>query len=180
VNAYVADRFTVHDLLRLYAAEMLRTLDGPADVRAAGLRMLDHYLHTAWTAAKAISPARELPSLSPVTAGVQPEELPSEAPANGWLNAERQVLMRAIRYAYAAGFDTHAWQLPWAMTDFLDRSEHWHEWKDSLHIALAAAQRLGDTAAEARASRYLGRASFQLQQFDEALEHLSRARTLRQ
>lgn len=175
LNEHAPGRFAFHDLLRAYAAEQLRVIDGPAERRAAAQRLLDHYLITAKAAARALSPSRKLPSLEPAAPDVQPEDLAGEDQAMSWLRAEHQVLMRVIGYAAGEGFDRYAWQLPWVLTDFLDRDGHWHDWQASQRIALAAALRLGDGAAQAMAHRYIGRACSQLQDLDAAQDHLSRA-----
>jgi DNA-binding SARP family transcriptional activator/tetratricopeptide (TPR) repeat protein len=179
INEHTHGRFAFHDLLRLYAAEMLNTLDSAAERHAAGQRMLDHYLHTARAAAQAISPTRALLDLAPAVPGANPEELADQDQAIAWLKAEHQVLMRAIGYAADTGSDVHAWQLPWALTDFLDRGGNWSDFAASQRTALAAARRLRDVAAQAHAHRYIGRACFQLQDFDDALDHLTRALELR-
>src|SRR5262249_57882041 len=49
-------RFTLHDLLRVYAAEQARTLDSEGERRAAVHRALDHYLHTARAGAVLLLP----------------------------------------------------------------------------------------------------------------------------
>jgi DNA-binding SARP family transcriptional activator/tetratricopeptide (TPR) repeat protein len=175
VSEHAPGRFAVHDLLRVYAAEQSEGVDGRAERRAAGQRMLDHYLLTAKAAAHALSPTRELPSLEPTAPYVQPEDLSDEDQGTGWLRAEHRVLMRAISYAADEGFDGHAWQLPWVLTDFLSRDGHWHDWEASQRIALAAALRVDDVAAQAQAHRYIGRACFQLQDLDAAQDHLSHA-----
>jgi DNA-binding SARP family transcriptional activator/tetratricopeptide (TPR) repeat protein len=179
INEHAHGRFAFHDLLRLYAAEMLTALDSPAERHAASQRMLDHYLHTARNAARAISPTRDLLDLEPAVPGANPENLADEDQAIAWLKAEHQVLMRAIVHAADAGSDVHAWQLPWALTDFLDRGGHWSAFAASQRTALAAARRLGDVAAQAHAHRYIGRACLQLQDLDDALDHLTRALELR-
>ena len=160
-----------HDLLRLYAAEQL----GVAERRAAGRRLLDHYVRTAWAAACALNSSRIPPDPGPAVPGAQQESVADEDRALAWLRAERQVLMRVVGYAAGAGFDAHAWQLPWALTDFLDRDGHWHDWAASQRTALAAARRAGDVTAQAQAHRHLARACFQLQELDAAEEHLDRA-----
>jgi DNA-binding SARP family transcriptional activator/tetratricopeptide (TPR) repeat protein len=179
IGEHTHGRFAFHDLLRLYAAEMLTTLDSPAERHAAGQRMLDHYLHTARNAARALSPTRDLLDLEPAVPGANPEDLADEDQALAWLRAEHQVLMRAIVYAADGGSDVHAWQLPWALTDYLDRSGHWSDFAASQRTALAAARRRGDVAAQAHAHRYIGRACSQLQDLDDALGHLSHALELR-
>ena len=79
--------------------------------------MLDHYLHTARAAAAAITPTRNLLEVEPAAPGVTTLRFTDSGRAAAWLKAEHQVLMRAIAYAADNGFDVHAWQLPWALTD---------------------------------------------------------------
>jgi DNA-binding SARP family transcriptional activator/tetratricopeptide (TPR) repeat protein len=171
-------RFALHDLLREYAASQLQAMGG-ASRKAAGLRMLGHYSLTAAAAARAISPARDLPDMPEPAPGTQPEPLAGQEAALAWLRDEHQVLMRVMSYAAGTGQDEYAWRLPLALTDFHDRAGHWHDWITAQRVALAAAQRLDDICAQARAHRYIGRASFHLRRHDDALEHLTRALTLR-
>jgi tetratricopeptide (TPR) repeat protein len=168
-------RFAFHDLLRQYAASRLKALHSPADRAAACYRVLDHYLQTATAAALVISPGRALPGLRPPSAGTQPEPIAGQDEAFAWLRTEHAVLMRVTTYAAEAGADAHACQIPRALTDFHDRTGRWHDWAAGQRIALAAAQRLGDIAAQASAHRYLGRACFHLQHHDQAVDHLTRA-----
>jgi hypothetical protein len=58
-------RHTLHDLLRTYAAEEARTVDSPTDRRAAVLRVLDHYLHTACAASQLLHPYLPRPPAAP-------------------------------------------------------------------------------------------------------------------
>ena len=164
-------RLAYHDLLRLYAAEQL----GEAEGHAAGRRLLDHYVRTACAAASALNPSRHPPDLGPPVAGAQPESVAGEDQALAWLRTERQVLLRVLSYAAGTGSDARAWQLAWALTDFLDRDGHWHDWADSQRTALAAARRAGDIAGQVQAHRHLARACFQLQDFDAAEEQLEHA-----
>ncbi len=141
--------------------------------------MLDHYLHAAWTAAMAINPSWQAPELVAATAAVSSEIMADAVEATAWLTAEHQVLMRIVEYAAQSGSDRHAWQLSWALTDYLDRGGHWPDFAASQRVALAAAERAGDRLAQARAQRYLGRASFALHELDAAHDHFSRALLLR-
>jgi hypothetical protein len=57
-------RFSCHDLLRAYADELAQSADSEAERRAATGRMLDHYLHTAHSAALQLHPTRKPVTLS--------------------------------------------------------------------------------------------------------------------
>ena len=167
-------RYTFHDLLRAYAAEQAHTTDTEIDRRAAIERMLDHYLHTAHAAAiLLLSPSREPIPLTPPCPGVTAEHPASHQQALAWFDAERPALLAAVALAVGIGFNSHAWQLPWAMTDFLDRRGHWHEWAAIQSTALEAATRLGDTAAQAVTRRLLAVACARLAEYGQARAHLT-------
>jgi DNA-binding SARP family transcriptional activator len=171
----VRGRFSCHDLLRAYAAELTRSADSEAERNAATSRMLDHYLHTAARAALLLHPARRPVVLAPPEPGTTPEPLGDGSQALAWFQAERRVLMAAISRAQEAGFLVHAWQIPWAMSRFLDARGRWHDWAVTEQIAMAAADRLGDRSAQAGAHQRYGYAQARLGRLDEAYTHLGRA-----
>jgi hypothetical protein len=67
-------RYAFHDLLRTYAAELARAVDGDAERRAARQRMFDHYLHTSHAAGRLLDAPREpsLPDGAQPAAGHEP------------------------------------------------------------------------------------------------------------
>jgi DNA-binding SARP family transcriptional activator len=168
-------RYAFHDLLRAYAAEEVAVTDSDADRRAARGRMLDHYLHTARAADLQLYPQREPVTRTPPPPrpGVTLEAMADRPQARAWFEAEYRVLLAAINLAAEAGFDMHAWQLPWAMVDFLDGKGHWHEWVTIQRTALTAAVRLGDTAGQAAARRLLASGYALLGDYDQARTHLA-------
>jgi DNA-binding SARP family transcriptional activator len=172
---YAPGRFGGHDLLRAYAAELTQSLDSEAERRAATGRMLDHYLHTAAAAALLLHPTRRPVTLVSAGPGAMPEYIADVAQALAWFQAERRVLIAAAARAAETGFDGHAWQIPWAMSRFLDTSGRWHEWTITEQIALAAAERLGDRAAQAGALQRYGYASARLGNYGDAYAHLGHA-----
>ena len=161
-------RYAFHDLLRAYAAYLARATDGEAERREAVLRVLDHYLHTASAGSRVLNPVRPIITLEPAQPGVVPELLGYASETLAWFEAERQVLIAAIAQASDGGFDTHAWQLPWAAWLFFDRAGYWHDQVAIQRIAVDAAQRLGDRARQAHAYRDLGAAVGRLGQLAEA------------
>jgi transcriptional regulator with XRE-family HTH domain/tetratricopeptide (TPR) repeat protein len=58
LTEYQPDRYACHDLLRVYAAELARAIDGEAGCHAALKRILDYYLHTARAASQRLSLGR--------------------------------------------------------------------------------------------------------------------------
>jgi DNA-binding SARP family transcriptional activator len=156
ISEHALGRFGCHDLLRAYAAEQAHSEDGIAEHKAAIHRILDHYLFTARAAAALLHPGREPPFQVCPVPGVVPEHLTSHEQARAWLEAEYQVLLAAVVLAAGQGFDRHAWQLPWCLVTFLYRRGQWDQWAATQHVALAAAQRLGDLEGQARAHLDLG------------------------
>ncbi|HTV99585.1 MAG TPA: tetratricopeptide repeat protein [Streptosporangiaceae bacterium] len=171
VAEHVPGRFFFHDLLRAYAAEQAQHTGSDSDRRRAAGRVLDHYLHTAARAARLLAPAMEPVILPPPRPGAGAGQPADHAQAMAWYEAEHQVLLAVIALAADSGFDSHAWQLPWAITPFLQARGHWQEWAATQRIALAAATRLGDTAAQALSGRQLAKACTDLGDHDQARGH---------
>ena len=175
IAEHAPGRFVFHDLLRDYAAEQARATDGAAERRAAIHRVLDHYVHSAHAAAVLLYPARGARSLRPPCPGAVPEQFAGYQPAWAWFETEYPVLIAATGLAAEAGFDAHAWHLPWTLVEFLDRRGHRHDWAATQRIALAAAHRAGDLDAQGHAHRDLGYAYTRLRDFAAGRTHLSRA-----
>jgi tetratricopeptide (TPR) repeat protein len=173
IAEHVPGRYAFHDLLRAYAAEQADHTEGRAGRHEAAGRMLDHCLHTAARAALLLIPAKEQVVLAPPRPGTAPEQPADYSQALAWFEAEHQVLLAAVSFAAASGFDSHAWQLSWALSSFLQTRGHWQEWVLTQRIALAAATRLDDTAAQAMCNRLLGAACNELGDHDQARGHFA-------
>jgi len=112
-------RYAFHDLLRAYAAEQAQAHEDDDARREAIHRMLDHYLHTAETAASRLNPVRDPAAATPPRPGVTCDDVTDYQQALAWFTAERPVLLTTVAQAFA-GFGTYAWQLASALTCFLD------------------------------------------------------------
>lgn len=178
LTEHAPGRFAFHDLLRAYAAEQATCHDSPAERQDAIGRMLDHYLHSVHHAALAIDPARDSFALPASRPGTEPELPRGLEGALEWLRAELPVLLAAARLAAEVRLDSYAWQIPLALSDYLDRQGHWAQGLDAFDTAVAAARRLGDSSAQARMLRYLGEAKARLGRDDEAYRDLSNALTI--
>jgi DNA-binding SARP family transcriptional activator len=161
-------RYTAHDLLRAYAAEQAHTLVPDEARAAAGCRIFDHYLHTAYLAARLLKPERDPVDLAAPAPGTTAEDLTTADSALAWFTAEHHVLLACISASAAAGLDRHAWQLAWAMKTYLFRRGHWHEQVVTERAAADAARRDGDL-------RGLGTALFSLAEACERLNRLDKA-----
>jgi tetratricopeptide (TPR) repeat protein len=170
LTEHTPGRYTCHDLLRAFAAELTHSSDTDTDRRTAMHRMLDHYLHAAHAATIRLDPDVDTIALP---SSVDPGWVPPAPPADydtawAWLAAEQDVVLAAIGQAASAGFHVHAWQLVWSMDTFLTRQGRSHEQASVLRTAVAATRQLGDPAALGMMLRALTRACTELGRWDEA------------
>jgi tetratricopeptide (TPR) repeat protein len=155
-----AGRFTLHDLLRAYAAEKAVEDAGAKDdgLPEAIRRVLDHYLHTALAASQQFSPFRPALQLGDPRPGVLPVGFADSDQAAAWFDAEVPVLLALAAFAGAGGFGTYAWQIAWTLGPFLHRRGRIQDYIATQQTALAAARRLGDPVALAHAQHLLSHA----------------------
>jgi tetratricopeptide (TPR) repeat protein/transcriptional regulator with XRE-family HTH domain len=171
-------RLGSHDLLRGYAAELAKSCDSAAERGEATGRLLDHYLHDACAAYRALYPYRGMIALRPPRSGTALEAPVSPAEALAWFDAERPAIVAAVQHAAAVGYDVHAWQLAWAVSRILRQQGRWLERAATSEAAVAAASRLGDPVAQAHSHFGLGLTCIYLGRPDEARTHLRRALVL--
>jgi tetratricopeptide (TPR) repeat protein len=164
-------RYTCHDLLRAYAADLAARHDDEAARRAAVRRMLDHYLCIACNADQMLDYYRDALPLPSADDGVTVEELSDQHLALRWLAAECPVLNAVVHLAFQAGFDEHAWKLGWCLARFLERQAQWHLWSVTLTVALDAATRLADQEGQARIHCRLGWGNASIDRLADAHTH---------
>jgi tetratricopeptide (TPR) repeat protein len=175
VEEQAPGRFSFHDLLRAYADELAKAHESDAERHAAALRLLDHYLHTAHGAVRFLHPRIDLRMSRPIEAGVVPQDFRDERAARAWFEAEYPVFMDVVRLAVTGGWDTHAWQFPVVLEEYLDRQGYRHECLVAQRTALAAAQNIEDRYGQACAHYGLGRVFHWFGEFEEARSHLEQA-----
>ena len=165
-------RFALHDLLHAYAAD----LSDEEERRSAIRRVLDHYLNTARAAVPLVYPGSACQLTDKLLGPGEPaERFSDQEQARAWLQTEYPALLAAAAAAADSRFDTHAWQLPAVLREHFDRRGYYADWAECQRLALAAADRLGDQAAQALAHRLLGQALIQLRRLDDAHCHLQEA-----
>jgi DNA-binding SARP family transcriptional activator len=164
-------RYGLHDLLRAYAGEQAHTLVPDEARAAASRRSFDHYLHTAYIAARLLKPERDPIDLADPAPGTTAEDLTTSDRAMAWFTAEHHVLLACISASTAAGLDRHAWQLAWTMKTYLFRRGHWHEQLVAERAAADAARRDGDLCGLGTALFSLAEACERLNRLDEAGSH---------
>ncbi|MFF4189810.1 BTAD domain-containing putative transcriptional regulator [Nonomuraea sp. NPDC001831] len=178
LTEHAPGRYTFHDLLRAHAVELVQELADEPERRAATRRLLDHYLHAAHAAALGLNPRRDLIPRTPPGGGTAGEDPVDERAALAWFTAESAVLVAVICQAAAQGFDAHAWQLAWAVADFLDRHGMRHEQLAVRTAALAAARRAGGRLGQACAHGNLSALYGMPGRHRDALGHATQALTM--
>jgi tetratricopeptide (TPR) repeat protein len=162
-----AGRFSMHDLLRLFARATCQEADSPADREAAEARLVSYYTGLAGFLDSCVDP--ELRPAAEQAARQAGRMLPSMREALAIVQAERPGLLAALGLAADRGWDEQVQQLsesaggPLTMLRYLD---------DLLTIretALAAARHAGNVRAEGIALASLGIAYRQLRRFEEAI-----------
>jgi DNA-binding SARP family transcriptional activator/tetratricopeptide (TPR) repeat protein len=175
-------RYTFHDLLRAYAADLARHTDPAEERDAATERLLDHYLHTAYTAGRLLMTTQDPIAIPAPQPGTAPEHLATVQDALDWFTTEHAVLIATVSHAARTGSNRHTWHLAWSLGPYLNLRGYWHERVDIGLAALTAAERLGDPtnlvkAHRALATAYiaLGRDAEARRQLGHSLDHAERA-----
>ncbi|HEY2698866.1 MAG TPA: BTAD domain-containing putative transcriptional regulator [Pseudonocardiaceae bacterium] len=166
-------RYSLHDLVRVYASELSESLDGEDERREALGRLLDHYLITAHHAQLKLWPLYIPAEPPPARPGVTPEDCADRASALDWFTEHRQVLTSAIRSAATGELASYAWELALRQQQFFQLSARYHDWAGTMRVALQAAREQGDLPAQARMHRSLAGAYHFLRRDEPAIEHLT-------
>ncbi|WP_155368312.1 AfsR/SARP family transcriptional regulator [Catellatospora vulcania] len=171
-------RYSLHDLLRSYAAELAQASEHADSRHAALTRLYDHYLHSSYPAALLLQPTwTPVDPVPPLPANLH-VPIPDRAGAVAWFNAEHPVLLRVLRQAAETGFERYACQLAWTLAAYLAPRGLFQDQLTAQQAALAAAERIGDLQAQALANRMLARALMRLGDHDAAEHRVRRALAL--
>ena len=172
------DRYSMHDLIRSFAATTAHR-DLPDDPRDAALdRVVDFYLHTAHTADRVLSPHREPIRLAPPVPGAHPRPLSDAPAALAWLDTEHACLLAAQHTAALRHHHQIVSQLAGTLITFHQRRGHRHDDLAVWRAVLEVAAHLPDPTTRALAHRRLGHACSELGRHEEAIEHLCQALAL--
>ncbi|MFI9581991.1 AfsR/SARP family transcriptional regulator [Streptomyces sp. NPDC052236] len=172
-----ADRFSMHDLLRAYAADRTRgedSEDSEADRQTAVTGLFDYYLAATAAAMNVLHPgeaphrSRALPSVNFLPQPASP------AAARAWLESEWFTLASVCADAAAGGHPSHATRLATSLFRYLDGGHHTEALVIHTH-ALQAARRIGDPTAQAEAQTNLGAVHWRLGRYEAATDCLGRA-----
>lgn len=150
------ERFVMHDLLRLYAAELADAFDDAEDRAAATRALVGAYVTAVERSATGI-------------ASVDPDERDQ---AMRWIEAELPNLVAVAETAAAAGRPDAAWRIAEQLGGYFWLSRPVSHWLRLATAAQESAQAAGDQRALASAKRLLGEARHCLGQNEEAIVHL--------
>jgi DNA-binding SARP family transcriptional activator len=130
-------RLTFHVLVKAYAEELLHSVDGPAERRAALDRLLQHYLHSSIKAQAMLSPDHTTAAAEPVTDGVWPV---TGEQAEAWFAGHRPELIEAVRLAADLGDGVTARSLAASMRPYLESAGHLEDWQDAVRYVRMSLQ----------------------------------------
>ncbi|GAA4608400.1 tetratricopeptide (TPR) repeat protein [Actinoplanes octamycinicus] len=172
-------RFRMHDLLKLYAQELVAKESSRSDRGAAQRRLAEWYLCTAEQADTILNKHRRRPSIDPAERPRQQRVFGAPIEALDWFELERVNLVETTRAAGERGLHTIAWRLPlFAFTYFRLRS-HWNDYMTTFDLGLRSAQIIGDAFAEGWLASNLGIGAKETGQYEVALGYLEQALVIR-
>jgi tetratricopeptide (TPR) repeat protein len=165
ITEYSADRFGMHDLLRLFAREMCEETDDPDQLDAARTRLVAHYAHVATRLADLIDGQAGLP-----TTGVPRQEVSaSRQEALTLFESERSAMISTLHLAIGWSVDEEGWQLCTGLRKPLRRLRYLEDLSGVLQDSLAIARRSLDAEARCSILEELGLVCRELQRPDEAI-----------
>ncbi|GAA2986715.1 tetratricopeptide repeat protein [Actinokineospora diospyrosa] len=168
-------RYQLHDLLRLHAAERAE-IDEPADERSAALsRLMTWYAHATRAAVREIIPFfSQIPVELARTATPVPD-FPDRAAALAWSDLELPNLTAGIRQAAALGDHEQVWRLAVLMFGILLVRRPHADWLATHEAGLVSARACGEIAAQAWLLTSVAIAERELRDPERALGHVEQA-----
>ncbi|GAB2875175.1 AfsR/SARP family transcriptional regulator [Streptomyces mayteni] len=170
-------RFSLHDLLREFAARLSEETDTPAAREAAFRALLDHYLMAMMAAAGTTGYSLLFVPERSAAERRHPGPFPDAAAAAAWVEAEWDNVTAAITRAAGSGPHDLAWQLVAVSHPFLVHRSV----SESLRVAelgLDAARRAGSEIGEAVTLNILGQLNWRAGKPDVGAGHARRATAL--
>jgi tetratricopeptide (TPR) repeat protein len=177
VQEHASDRYSMHDLVRLFAAERLHDTETTEERCRAMHRMCHWYLRMADGADRVLAPYRThvLPD-NPSTD--YHADFGGHEQAMRWYETEHANLVAITRLA-ACSHPDFAWQLSNAVFGYYRTSQYWREWLEMQRVGLVAARRAGSAKGEAWVLNGLGIALTNLGQYAEAIASYEQSLAIR-
>jgi DNA-binding SARP family transcriptional activator len=166
-----SSRYSMHDLLKTYAAELAARSDERGDATS---RLLNWYVRTAEASRLVMSPRashnRESDDADEIGYGFR--DFADFDQALCWLDAEHANLLRAVYLAARHGAYEVAWKLPVALWHLFDLRGNYQDWLKVYTVGLTSARHLGDRNAQAMVLSYMAASYLNLAQPAEAVKCL--------
>ncbi|MFC0434752.1 helix-turn-helix domain-containing protein [Kutzneria buriramensis] len=163
--------YSLHDLLRVYAAQEIAAPEWEQERAAATSRLVQWYLHGLNAAGWAITPTRDHHvHLDPPPADVRPPRFDSATGALAWCESECENIAPIVQLAYDHGMLFEAWRMTMDAFEYFFHARPWQTWQVSTEIALRAAQDVGDPSRIAEAAQKLADLHRRQERYDPADE----------
>ncbi|GAA2375183.1 AfsR/SARP family transcriptional regulator [Dactylosporangium salmoneum] len=164
------DRYTFHDLVRVYAAEQ------PVDGQTAAIRRLaGWYLHCAEAAMLYLRRSSLHLDLASIELGQSALRFADRVTAVAWLDLEHANLVAAVVCASGVGAADVAWQLPVVLGNYFLLRGRWSDWAQTCATGLAAARATGDLEGQCRVLNGLGNVLMQQGRLVDSVDCLREA-----
>ncbi|WP_326636417.1 tetratricopeptide repeat protein [Nonomuraea fuscirosea] len=178
VQPHGRDRYSMHDLLRVYARQRAHLHDGQVECEAAVERLLDWYLGGVDAAVGLLYPETMRLPQPPAADTTFPTAFGDLPEAAAWLEAELANLVAATRYAADHGPHPVAWRLADALREYFWQRRPMVEWELIAQAGLEAATVIGDVRAQVLGHLSLGQVDRAAGRPQSARRHLTDALTL--
>lgn len=167
-----------HELVREFAAELCRDIDGSERILAASRRILDHYLHGSFNAAKACGFGASRVDLPPASAGALPPTFLNRAEAISWFDREWPSIAVVVSRAAQSHHAYPAWQIISSLHDLLQLRRPIPEVIRIAMLVRDAALRGGDVLGGACMGLTLGSAYWRAAELERSFAEYSQAREI--
>jgi len=164
------DRFQMHDLLRVYTAELTAETESSQERHDALARLVDYYVHSTRAASRHIDQSTRMVEPS----GTEPA-FRDYAQALAWLDIERPNIIAVTQLAADVRLKEACLHLADTLMSFLDLRRSWEDWVATSKVALSTARRAANHRAEAWFLNQLGQAYSDQRHNDNAIEYFLQA-----
>jgi tetratricopeptide (TPR) repeat protein/DNA-binding winged helix-turn-helix (wHTH) protein len=175
IDQHQEGRYTMHDLLRAYAAERLKDEVDPPHRRAAEARMLDYFVHSTHLADTLLTLHGGGLDFGEPGPGVTPESIADLPAAAAWFKTEYDVLRGLLQRETEPEDDASTWRLGWCLAGYMVDRSFARDLFEAQTAALAAAERADDGFGQVVSLGYLSGAMVLLADEAAASHYLERA-----
>jgi tetratricopeptide (TPR) repeat protein len=160
------NRWTMHDLVRLYASEQANNLDSEEERHEARMRLFDYYVRRSSNAAEWINRRPE---------GGGPEGFPSRDSAMEWFATEAANLIASVRIAESIGEHDITAGLATSLVGYLDNVADYSSCISILFAGIEAGKQSGSDLSVAAAYNNLGIVYTSMRKYRDSVRWLNKA-----